>query len=202
MGSFDEAFLADAALGRLGSAGSVFGQRNALDLGHRLAVVEFHFELFLIVIGGAVDLQRVDDGGVAGFGLGCGARRERRGRLAEFRHSEGDGADCQLVAVLQRLFAGDALAVDECPIGAAQVAEHELSPDLVELAMAAANLCRLDADDTIVVAPEAGDVVGQFERGGGASAPHDLEYIIHRRWPVGFRDAADEMIRLMESHRM
>ena len=74
------------------------------------------------------------------------------------------------------------------PVGTAQIAEHELAADLVQLAMAPAHLCRLDADDTIVVAPEARHVVGQLECRGGASAPHDLEYIIHRRWPVGFCD--------------
>ena len=73
-----------------------------------------------------------------------------------------------------------------------------MPPASKSLAMAPADLRRLDADYAIVVATEAGDVVGQLERGRGASAPHDLEYIIHRRWPVGLRRCDFEMIRLME----
>ena len=136
------------------------------------------------------------------LGLNIGAGGDGRCRLAELRDSEGHGPDCDLVAVLQRLFAGDALAVDVGPIRAAQVAEHELAADFVELTMAPAYLCRLDADDTIVVASQAGDVIGQLECGRNASAADDLEYIIHRKWPVSFCDVACEMVRLMESHRM
>ena len=81
----------------------------------------------------------------------------------------------------QDLLACNSFAVDERPVGAAQVTERELASDLEELAMAPADLRRLDADHTVVVATEAGHVVGQLECRRGASAPHDLEYIIHRR---------------------
>ena len=60
------------AFGSTGFGGSVFGERDAFDLWHRLAVVELHFEFFRhrhrrTSIG-------VDDSGVAGLGLGSGAR--------------------------------------------------------------------------------------------------------------------------------
>ncbi len=201
VGSLDEVFLG-SGLGPAGLGGCVVGQRNSFHLGHRLAVVELHFEFFVVGKRGSLDLDCLEDGCIAGFGLECGGGRQRPSGLADLGHAEGDGADRELVAVFERLFAADALAVDVCSIGTAQVAKHELSADLVKLAMAPAHLRRLDADDTVVVATEAGDVVGQLECGRGASAPHDLEYIVHRRWPEGCCDAADEVIGLMESHRM
>ena len=65
-----------------------------------------------------------------------------------------------------------------------------LSADLEDLAMAPADLRRLDPDDAVVVATDAGDAVGQLERRRGASAADDLEYVIHRGWPVGCRGFA------------
>ncbi len=55
-----------------------------------------------------------------------------------------------------------------------------LSADLENLAMAPADLRRLDADQAVVVATDAGDAIGQLERRRGTSAADDLEYVIHR----------------------
>ena len=114
---------------------------------------------------------------------GCAAAH----RLAERGHAQGHRADGQLVADLQGLLAQDPLAIDEGAVGTAEVAHGQLAVDVVDLAMPPADLRRLDADDTIIVAPEAGDPFGQLERRRGAPAPHDLKYIIHRGFvPIRF----------------
>ena len=63
----------------------------------------------------------------------------------------------------------DFLAVDEGPVGTAEVADRELVRDLEDFAMAPADLRRLDADQAVVVATDAGDAIGQLESRRGTS---------------------------------
>ena len=46
--------------------------------------------------------------------------------------------------------------------------------------MAPADLRRFDADQAIIVATDDRNAIGQLESRRGASAAHDLEYIVHR----------------------
>ena len=125
------------------------------------------------------DGDGVDDGGIAG--LARPGRDAGRGhRLPERGHAEGHRADGQLIADLQGLLAEDPLAVDERPVGAAQVAHGQLALGLVDLAVPAAHLRRLDPDDAVIVSPEAGHAIGQLQRRRGTAAPDDLKYIVHR----------------------
>ena len=65
---------------------------------------------------GSIDFDRVEDGGVGGLGLGSRACRQRRRRLAEFRHSQCHRADGQLVAVLQGLLPETLLPLTNVPL--------------------------------------------------------------------------------------
>ena len=83
------------------------------------------------------------------------------------------------VAGLERLLAEHTFAVDEGPVGTAQVPQDELVSLLEELAMTAADLRRSDPDLAIVVAANAVDSIHQLQRVCPAAASHDLESIIH-----------------------
>ena len=109
-------------LGRLGRV--VVGKGDAFHLRLGLAVVEFHLEFFLFVVDG----DGVHDGGVGGFGLGSGLAGPAGAGLAELRHPKRHRADGHLVAGLQDLLSADSLAIDECPVGAAEVTDRELAP--------------------------------------------------------------------------
>ncbi len=113
-----------------------------------------------------------------------------RAGLAELRHPQGDRPHGQLVAGLQDLLSGDFLAVDKRPVGAAEVTDRELVRDLEDFAVPPADLRRLDADQAVIVAADAGDAIGQLESRRGTSAADDLKYVVHRgfvpiAWHVG-----------------
>ena len=111
------------------------------------------------------------------FGRGLSPVRLRC--LLDRVDAEGHSADGQHVAGLEALLPEDSLAVDERPVGAAQIAEHEPVAVLEELAVAAAHLGGADPDQAVVVAADAVDSVDQLERVGFAAAADDLENIVH-----------------------
>src|SRR5262249_22364593 len=165
----------------------LIGQGDHVQIGGRVGFIEGDLELFLLRV---LDGDGFHAGGISG--LGCGGPWRRGLLAAERHHAERDGPDGQFVPGLEGLLPEHPFAVDEGPVGTAQVADRELAPDLEELAMAAADLRRLDANQAIVVPAEGRDAVGQFEGSGGTAASDHLEYIIHRS---SSRSKASQVLR-------
>src|SRR5262249_26600052 len=113
--------------------------------------------------------DRDPDVGSAGRRLdGCASLRG--GTLAESRHLKRDCPQCDLVSGLQRLLPADSLAIDERAVGASEVPNRQLPIRIDNLTMATADLRRLDPDQAVVMAANAGHTLTQLERGGSASA--------------------------------
>ena len=113
-----------ADLGSTGFGQVVVGQGDALDFRLGIAVVELHLEFFFFLRHRRRCASRTAVSPALGLEAGLG--RPRRAGLAELRHPQRHRADGQLVAVLQDLLSADSLAIDERPVGAAEVTDGEL----------------------------------------------------------------------------
>ena len=109
-----------------------------------------------------------------GFGPGPASATRRRGRPT-FSTRSLTGPIAQLVARLEHSLAFDLLAVEERPVGAAQVLDQEHPVLLEELAVLAADLRRLDPELAFVVPPGRGDAVAELQGGRGAPTAEDDE---------------------------
>ena len=139
-------------------------------------MLDFEFLVQLQIL--LADGEGVELGGVAGLGRRLAGGRGRGTGGGEI-DAEGHSADRQDVAGLERLLPEDSLAVDEGPVGTAQVLDHELPLVLEDLAMTTADLRGADPDQAVVVATDAVDSIHQLQRGRLASAADDLENVIH-----------------------
>ena len=101
------------------------------------------------------DGDGVQDGGVGGLGLGIRAR-SGPGQWAwpSWATRSVTAPTVSSSPCFKGLLPGDLLAIDERPVGTAEVADRELVRDLKKLAMAPADLRRLDADQAVIVATD------------------------------------------------